>query len=218
MYELPSPFETDGAFSRFGGAEAGGSGTAEAAMATCDAKLAQEIVDVAAVSADRLLKRMALGVIQQGTDVLKLYLRQEAKAARIVARATSLEVQSGEDLIAAHRRLAEEPACPPPLSPPPPPPPLLPGESLASGTEFILRISGAGRRRRRALSAVGLSTVRSAVIEAMNLWGGHQHHCRPSLGERPRRRPFQGHHHTRRRDLGGRLPQEAKGDLPLGRV
>ena len=51
MYEVPSPFETDGAFSRFAGAEAGGSGTAEAAMATCNAKLAQEIVDVAAASA-----------------------------------------------------------------------------------------------------------------------------------------------------------------------
>jgi len=173
MYEVFSPFDTDFAFSRFAG-EAVGAQTAAAAEALCDAELTAEIKAVerrAARMTRRLLgTNLRLKDYQQAKEDEEeaRYLRKEANAARIVARATSLEVQSGEDLTAAHRRLAEEPACPPPLSPPPPPPPLLPGESFAAGTEFILRIPGAGRRRRRALSAVGLSTVRSAVIEAMH--------------------------------------------------
>ena len=46
IYEVPSPFETDFAFSLFAGERPHKAGTAEAATATCDKKLADELADL----------------------------------------------------------------------------------------------------------------------------------------------------------------------------
>ena len=104
MYAMRSPYETDFVFSRFAG-EAVITGTAEAGMALCDKEFAQEVADV-----DRRLRNMALGATKQGIDGWRQFMREEAKAT-LVARATSLEVQPGEGMTEARRRLAEEPVC-----------------------------------------------------------------------------------------------------------
>ena len=87
---------------------------------------------------------MALGAIKQGIDGWRQFMREEAKATR-VARATSLEVQPGEGMTEARRRLAEEPVC-------------LPASS------FALKIGAT--RRRRALAAIDLDAVEAAKIKS----------------------------------------------------
>ena len=86
-------------------------------MATCNVELAVDVADV-----EWRLKRMAVGVIQQGIDGLNEYLRQEAEETPLVARATSLEVEPGQDMAEARevaRRLedVEGHVCPPPSPP-----------------------------------------------------------------------------------------------------
>ena len=108
-------------------------------MALCDKEFAQEVADV-----ERRLRNMALGAIKQGIDGWRQFMREEAKAT-LVARATSLEVQPGEGMTEARRRLAEEPVC-------------LPASS------FALKIGAT--RRRRALTAIDLDAVEAAKIKS----------------------------------------------------
>jgi len=98
MYEVKSPFETDFGFSLFAG-ESSHKGTAEAAKATCDKKVADEL--------DGLNRQGKLMAIRPWWKELTRFIQREAAPPSIVARAASIEVQPGEGLLEAHRRLAE---------------------------------------------------------------------------------------------------------------
>ena len=99
MYEVPSPFSTDFAFSLFAGDRSHKAGTAEAAKATCDKKLEDELANL-----DQEGKIMA---IRPWFQAVKHFVQRVAAPPSVVARASSIEVRPGEGLMEAHRRLAE---------------------------------------------------------------------------------------------------------------
>ena len=99
IYEVPSPFETDFAFSLFAGERPHKAGTAEAATATCDKKLADELAD--------LEQQGKVLAIRPWFQAIKRSLQRAVAPPSVVARAASIEVRPGEGLMEAHRRLAE---------------------------------------------------------------------------------------------------------------
>ena len=109
-------------------------------MILCVQEFAKEVADV-----NRRLMNMALGAIKQGIDGWRKFMREEREAT-LVARATSLEVQPGEGMTEARRRLAEEPVC-------------LPASS------FALKI-GTTRRRRALAAIIDLDAVEAAKIKS----------------------------------------------------
>ena len=99
MYQVRSPFSTDFAFSLFAGDRSHKAGTAEAAKATCDKKLEDELANL-----DQEGKIMA---IRPWFQAVKHFVQRVAAPPSVVARASSIEVRPGEGLMEAHRRLAE---------------------------------------------------------------------------------------------------------------
>ena len=87
MYEVPSPFETDGAFSRFAG-EAVGAHTAAAAEALCDAELTAEIKAV-----ERRAARMTRRLL--GTNLRLKEYQQARKDSQFRAEQKSQRDGSG---------------------------------------------------------------------------------------------------------------------------